>query len=58
MFRYDLEMAEARSGDKYYRHPPSEQANGCFVAVVTREVRLSDILGFRCECLYSRIANA
>lgn len=38
MFSFDSKMAEMRSNEKYYRHPPSEQANGCFLAIVSKEV--------------------
>ena len=40
MFNFDAKMADLRKTDKYYRHPPSEQANGCFMAIVSKEVRL------------------
>lgn len=39
MFNFDSKMADLRKNDKYYRHPPSEQANGCFMAIVSKEVR-------------------
>ena len=38
VFKFDNKMAENRSIEKYYRHPPTEQANGCFIAMVTKEV--------------------
>lgn len=40
VFKLDNTMAESRRSDKYYRQPPTEQANGCFVAMVTKEVRV------------------
>lgn len=38
LFRIDGKMAENGANDRYYRLPPSENTNGCFVAVITKEV--------------------
>ncbi|XP_067949694.1 putative methyltransferase NSUN7 [Watersipora subatra] len=37
-FKFDNKLAEKGGSQKYYKQPPTEQANGCFVAMVTKEI--------------------